>query len=246
VDRGLTCFGFGAQLSSWVPSTARCSTRDARQETRGTFGSSGASGGPAQICVHVWDTAQALEFAVCDTGCSFDPSLTPAGAGLTKMCDRVTAIGGTLTVDSNPAHGTWVHGSVPYPSPGEAAQQQPPLWLDAVTGSRVPPVRVRAERRCRQARRIRVAPVDEPRCGLGAAMFLAPVLGCGGDVEPVQPGAREPAARGLLGWDSYRLAQLTVGGVAVDASATVDRDLDVAGGVDGHAVWCAGLLSNGD
>jgi signal transduction histidine kinase len=71
--------------------------------------------GPAQISVHLWDTAHALQFTVCDTGCGFDLSRTPAGAGLTNMRDRITALGGTLTVDSSPAHGTRLHGSVPDP-----------------------------------------------------------------------------------------------------------------------------------
>jgi signal transduction histidine kinase len=69
--------------------------------------------GPAQISVHAWDTASALHFTVCDTGRGFDHDRTPAGAGLTNMRDRITAIGGTLTVDSTPAHGTRLHASVP-------------------------------------------------------------------------------------------------------------------------------------
>ncbi|HEY3944969.1 MAG TPA: histidine kinase [Solirubrobacteraceae bacterium] len=71
--------------------------------------------GPAQISVHAWDTANALHFTVCDTGRGFDHDRTPAGAGLTNMHDRITAIGGTLTIDSKPTHGTQLHGSVPYP-----------------------------------------------------------------------------------------------------------------------------------
>ena len=79
--------------------------------------------GPAQISVHVWDTADALQFTVCDTGRGFDPDRTPAGAGLTNIRDRITAIGGTLTVDSRPAHGTRLHASVPYPWPGAAGER---------------------------------------------------------------------------------------------------------------------------
>jgi signal transduction histidine kinase len=71
--------------------------------------------GPTEISVRVWDTAEALQFTVCDTGCGFDLSSTPAGAGLTNMRDRITALGGTLTIDSRPAHGTRIHGSVPNP-----------------------------------------------------------------------------------------------------------------------------------
>jgi signal transduction histidine kinase len=79
--------------------------------------------GPAQISVHVWDTADALQFTVCDTGRGFDPDRTPTGAGLTNMRDRITAIGGTLTVDSRPAHGTRLHASVPSLWPGAAGER---------------------------------------------------------------------------------------------------------------------------
>ena len=46
----------------------------------------------------------------------------------------------------------------------------------------LPPVWVRAERRGREAGRIGLGPVDEPGCGLGASLLVAPVLGCCGDV----------------------------------------------------------------
>jgi signal transduction histidine kinase len=71
--------------------------------------------GPARVSVDAWDTVHELHFTVSDTGCGFDPSRAPAGAGLTNMRDRVTALGGTLTVDSSPQHGTRLHGSVPDP-----------------------------------------------------------------------------------------------------------------------------------
>jgi signal transduction histidine kinase len=82
--------------------------------------------GPAEVYVRAWDSAQALHFTVCDTGCGFDPNETPSGAGLTNMHDRIAAVGGTLTVDSRPSHGTRLHGSVPDPWPGATAQRRPP------------------------------------------------------------------------------------------------------------------------
>jgi len=77
--------------------------------------------GPAQVSVRAWDTAQALHFTVCDTGCGFDPDHTPGGAGLSNMHDRIAAVGGTLAVDSRPSRGTRLHGSVPDPWSGTAA-----------------------------------------------------------------------------------------------------------------------------
>ena len=73
--------------------------------------------GPAQVSVRAWDTAGSLHFSVCDTGSGFDPDRTPAGAGLTNMRDRITALGGTLAVDASPSHGTRLRGSVPHPWP---------------------------------------------------------------------------------------------------------------------------------
>ncbi len=82
--------------------------------------------GPAEVAVRVWDTAQALHFTVCDTGCGFDPNGTPSGAGLSNMRDRIAAVGGTLVVHSRPLHGTRLHGSVPDPWPGATAERRPP------------------------------------------------------------------------------------------------------------------------
>lgn len=81
--------------------------------------------GPARVSIRAWDTARALHFTICDTGCGFDLSRTPVGAGLTNMRDRITALGGTLTLDSSPARGTRVHGSVPDPWLAAAAERRP-------------------------------------------------------------------------------------------------------------------------
>ena len=82
--------------------------------------------GPAEVSVRAWDTGQALHFTISDTGCGFDPNRTPSGAGLNNMYDRIAAVGGTLIVDSTPPHGTRLHGRVPDPWPGSAAQRRPP------------------------------------------------------------------------------------------------------------------------
>jgi signal transduction histidine kinase len=81
--------------------------------------------GPAEVSVRAWDTAQALHFTVSDTGCGFDRNAKPSGAGLSNMRDRIAAVGGTLTVDSTPSHGTRLHGSVPDPWPGSPVQRRP-------------------------------------------------------------------------------------------------------------------------
>lgn len=69
--------------------------------------------GSALVTVRVWDHADALHFTISDTGHGFDPLLTVPGAGITNMHDRVAAVGGTLTINSTPSHGTLVEGNVP-------------------------------------------------------------------------------------------------------------------------------------
>lgn len=54
-----------------------------------------------------------LHFEVIDSGTGFDPDTTRLGAGMANMRDRVEAVGGTLTVDTQPRAGTTVRGRVP-------------------------------------------------------------------------------------------------------------------------------------
>jgi len=54
-----------------------------------------------------------LRFEVHDDGRGFDPAETGYGTGLQGMADRLAAVGGSLSVDSDPGHGTTVVGSVP-------------------------------------------------------------------------------------------------------------------------------------
>jgi signal transduction histidine kinase len=56
-----------------------------------------------------------LRFEVRDDGRGFGTEQVP-GAGLTNMRDRVTAVGGDLSVASEPGRGVVVAGSVPIPS----------------------------------------------------------------------------------------------------------------------------------
>ena len=71
--------------------------------------------GPVPVSVDLFDSGGALEFTVCDSGAGFDPAETQVGAGIANMRDRIASVGGTLAVDSAPARGTRVHGSVPDP-----------------------------------------------------------------------------------------------------------------------------------
>jgi signal transduction histidine kinase len=60
-----------------------------------------------------------LTFSISDDGRGFDPRITPRGAGLQNMTDRVEAVGGSLEIESEPGRGTTVTGRVPVaPSDG--------------------------------------------------------------------------------------------------------------------------------
>jgi len=54
-----------------------------------------------------------LRFEVRDNGRGFDPGRASAGAGLTNIRDRIGALGGEVTVASEPGRGVVVRGSVP-------------------------------------------------------------------------------------------------------------------------------------
>jgi signal transduction histidine kinase len=58
-----------------------------------------------------------LRFEVCDDGTGFDKAASP-GVGITNMRDRLTAVGGRLTISSS-ERGTVVAGSVPPAGPGD-------------------------------------------------------------------------------------------------------------------------------
>jgi signal transduction histidine kinase len=54
-----------------------------------------------------------LEFRVRDDGRGFDPAAHRDGTGLRGMADRIDAIGGSLTIQSERGGGTTVVGRVP-------------------------------------------------------------------------------------------------------------------------------------
>ncbi|MFN8233032.1 MAG: ATP-binding protein [Actinomycetota bacterium] len=54
-----------------------------------------------------------LTFTVADDGRGFDPATTTAGTGLRGIADRLTALDGSVEVDSAPGRGTTVAGRIP-------------------------------------------------------------------------------------------------------------------------------------
>ena len=74
------------------------------------------AGDGARVAVRVWEEEGGLLFELADDGLGFDPSARTPGGGLTNMRDRLGAIGGTLTVDTEPGIGTTVTGAIPLES----------------------------------------------------------------------------------------------------------------------------------
>ena len=56
---------------------------------------------------------RALALEVRDDGAGFVPQPRPFGRGLGNMADRMEAVGGRLTIDSEPGHGTCLVATVP-------------------------------------------------------------------------------------------------------------------------------------
>ena len=69
--------------------------------------------GATEATIRLRSEAGELVFSVTDDGAGFDRSVTPAGAGLTNMADRLAAVGGSLEVRSSPGEGTAVIGRIP-------------------------------------------------------------------------------------------------------------------------------------
>jgi PAS domain S-box-containing protein len=71
-------------------------------------------GGPGvSATVRLSERPGRVGFVVEDDGPGFDAALVSSGAGLANLRDRVTAIGGTLEIDSFPGRGTRVSGELP-------------------------------------------------------------------------------------------------------------------------------------
>jgi signal transduction histidine kinase len=67
----------------------------------------------SRIHVRLGHVGANLTFEVRDDGVGFDTAAARAGSGLQGMVDRLSALGGTVRIDSAPGQGTVVTGSVP-------------------------------------------------------------------------------------------------------------------------------------
>jgi len=71
------------------------------------------AGSGASARVKLWEEEGGLLFEVRDDGVGFDATNSRPGVGLTNMSDRLGAVGGRLTIESEPGKGTRIKGAVP-------------------------------------------------------------------------------------------------------------------------------------
>jgi signal transduction histidine kinase len=69
--------------------------------------------GASTVRIELHGDPDTLSLTIEDDGSGFDPSLTSAGLGLSNIRSRVESVGGTLTADSAPGHGTRIHAVLP-------------------------------------------------------------------------------------------------------------------------------------
>lgn len=62
-----------------------------------------------------YDAHPQIEFSIRDDGVGFDSSRAFSTVGLTNINDRVEAVGGVVTIEAAPGHGTQILGHVPLP-----------------------------------------------------------------------------------------------------------------------------------
>jgi signal transduction histidine kinase len=68
---------------------------------------------PVEVHIHLDTGAGRLQFTVADAGPGFDIAAGQPSGGLQNMTDRISAVGGELTVHTERGKGTQVTGWVP-------------------------------------------------------------------------------------------------------------------------------------
>jgi len=74
--------------------------------------------------IRLWGTSGGIHLTVRDSGLGFDPETAKQnqGLGLTSMEERLKAVNGTLSIQSEPNRGTTVHARIPFRLEGDALQ----------------------------------------------------------------------------------------------------------------------------
>jgi PAS domain S-box-containing protein len=74
--------------------------------------------------VRLWGTSDEIHLTVKDSGAGFDREAAKEsrGLGLISMEERLKLVNGTLSIDSQPQHGTTIHARVPFHSTSDSAR----------------------------------------------------------------------------------------------------------------------------
>jgi signal transduction histidine kinase len=73
----------------------------------------GHAGRGVQVRILLRPYENGVHFAVADDGTGFDPAATAPGAGLARIADRLSALGGRFSVESAPGRGTRLTAEIP-------------------------------------------------------------------------------------------------------------------------------------
>jgi signal transduction histidine kinase len=97
------------------PATALCLYRVVQEALRNVVRHSGTD----HATVELSGTPAGIQLIVSDDGAGFEPAaaLCNGGLGLVSMRERLHLVGGELTIDARPAHGTRIDARVPAPLP---------------------------------------------------------------------------------------------------------------------------------
>ena len=71
------------------------------------------AGPGASASVWLFDGDGELQFRVEDDGLGFEPTRVDSGTGLSNLADRLSAVGGSIRIDSSAGSGTRVAGHIP-------------------------------------------------------------------------------------------------------------------------------------
>ena len=102
-------------IQSQIPKdVALCMFRIVQEAVRNAAKHSGAN----EVNVELSGFGDRIELRVSDSGVGFDPQSEKGrrGLGLLSMSERLRLIGGDLTVESEPSHGTRIRVRVPLPA----------------------------------------------------------------------------------------------------------------------------------
>jgi signal transduction histidine kinase len=73
----------------------------------------GHAGGGVHVRILLRPYENGVHFAVADDGAGFEPAAAAPGAGLARISDRLSILGGRFSVESAPGRGTRLTGEIP-------------------------------------------------------------------------------------------------------------------------------------